>query len=237
MKYLYLRFLHWQDNIELTLDLQTGDDEESNDSNDDMIAPGRVKAAWNELYRDSSHLLFGSSNQRADVSTLHPEQIQIFRFWQIYLDNVNPLLKVTHTPTLQARLIDAASDMTRIKPELVALMFSIYCVSIMSLSEDECPAMFGSSKEALLAKYQSGCQQALINCGFMRSVDRDCLTALFLYLVSLPSPNVIIGLTTPDLDQTRRGSRIPVFHARRGDPHCTTYGPAPRSIIWQALHL
>lgn len=25
---------------------------------------------------------------------------QIFRLWQIYLDYVNPLLKVTHTPTL-----------------------------------------------------------------------------------------------------------------------------------------
>lgn len=237
MESVYLRFLHWQDNIELTLELQTGDDEELSNLDDDMIVPGRIKAAWHELYRDNSHLLFGSSNQRADISTLHPEQIQIFRLWQIYLDNVNPLLKVTHTPTLQARLIDAASDTTRIKPELVALMFSIYCVSIMSLSEDEYPAMFGSSKEALLAKYQSGCQQALINCGFMRSVDRDCLTAFLLYLVSLPRPNFIIGLMTPDFHQTRRGSRIPVFHARCCDPHCTTNGPAPRIIIWQALYI
>lgn len=202
-----------------------------------MIVPGRIKQAWNELYRDNGHLLFGSSNQLADVSTLHPEQIQIFRLWQIYLDNVNPLLKVTHAPTLQARLIDAASDTTRIKPELAALMFSIYCVSLMSLSEDECPAMFGSSKEALLARYQSGCQQALVNCAFMRSVDRDCLTALFLYLVSLPSPNLSIELTDPDFDQTCRGSRVTLVHARRCDPHCTTHGPAPRIILWQALYV
>lgn len=35
-------------------------------------------------------------------------------------------------------------------------------------------------------KYQFGCQQALSNCGFLRSSDRDCLTALYLYLVILP---------------------------------------------------
>ena len=232
MEHEYLRLLRWSYNIELTLEIQSRRIEDNDASVEDMIVPDKIKEAWDELYHDNSHLLFGSSNQRGyDVSALHPEQIQIFRLWQIYLDNVNPLLKVTYSPTLQARLIDAASDTTRIKPELVALMFSIYCVSTMSLSEDECPAMFGSSKETLLARYQSGCQQALTNCGFMRSVDRDCLTALFLYLVSLASSVSIIWLTTPDFHQTRRGSPILVFHARRRRPHCTTYGLAPRIII------
>ena len=66
-------------------------------------------------------------------------------------------------------------------------MFSIYCMSILSLIVEDCQTMFGSSKEDLLMRYQFGCQQALLNCGFLRSSDRDCLTALYLYLVSLAS--------------------------------------------------
>ncbi|KAF4638010.1 hypothetical protein G7Y89_g52 [Cudoniella acicularis] len=133
-------------------------------SNDDM-RDAVIKHAWDITYQSESndHLLL----------------------WQIYLENVNPLLKVTHTPTLQARIIDAACDMENISPILEALMFSIYCVSILSLTEDECYTLFGSPRKDLLASYQFACQQALLNCRAWRSGDRDCLTALYLYLVSV----------------------------------------------------
>lgn len=58
-------------------------------------------------------------------------------------------------------------------------------MSIISLAVDDCQTMFGSSKVDLLTRYQFGCQQALLNCGFLRSDDRNCLTALYLYLVSV----------------------------------------------------
>lgn len=187
-----------------------------------------VQDAWNEQRQKDDHLLFGSRQTAVDVFTLHPEQIHIFRLWQIYIDNVNPLLKVTHTPTLQARIIDAASYVASIKPTLAALMFSIYCVSILSLGEDECRAMFGSPKEHLLAKYQFGCQQALLNCGFLRSSDRDCLTALYLYLVSSSSCRFYAGLILLDFGQTRYRPPVSVGHAWRRDPYCAAYGASQR---------
>jgi hypothetical protein len=153
------------------------------------------KKAWEQLYESNDHLLFGSRNTNVNLSALHPEQVQIFRLWQIYLENINPLLKVTHTPTLQARIIDAASDVANISPTLEALMFSIYCVSIQSLVEDECRTIFGSPREDLLTSYQFGCQQALLNCGVLRSSDRDGLTAVYLYLVGLSGlPSLIFCL-------------------------------------------
>ena len=130
------------------------------------------------------NLLFGSVKASVDLSALHPDPAQIFRLWQIYLDNVNPLLKVTHTPSLQGRMIEAASNIATIQPALEALMFSIYCMSILSLTTEDCQTMFGSSSKDLLQRYQFGCQQALLRCGFLRSHDRECLTALYLYLVS-----------------------------------------------------
>jgi len=113
--------------------------------------------------------------------------MHIFRLWQVYLDNVDPLLKVTHAPSLQARIIDAASDIEHLAPTLRALMFGICCMSVTSLADDECQNLFKAPKDHLLPSYRLGCQQALLECDVLKSSDRDCLTALFLYLVSARS--------------------------------------------------
>jgi hypothetical protein len=142
-----------------------------------------VKNAWESFFASNETMLFCSRNTNIDLAALHPNQIHIFKIWQVYLDNFNPLLKVTHTPTLQARIIDAAGDTANIDPPLEALMFSIYCVAIFSLEQAECQKMFAASKEELLSNFQLGAREALLNCRFLRTDSRECLTALYLYLV------------------------------------------------------
>ena len=139
------------------------------------------------MFTSNDELLFCSRNPGVNLVEIHPDQIQIFRLWQIYLENINPLLKVTHTPTLQPRIIDAASDVTKISSPLEALMFSIYCAAIFSLSNLECERMFGLPRADLLSTYQLGAREALLNCGFWRTGNRDCLTALHFYLVRQPA--------------------------------------------------
>ncbi|KAK4934878.1 hypothetical protein LTR10_023951 [Elasticomyces elasticus] len=162
------------------------DDEDDNESllAHDAVREEVVKMVYDQMYQSNDHLLFGSRTASVDLSTLHPSPSQIFRLWQIYLDNVNPLLKVTHTSTLQPRIITAAGNLSNIEPTLEALMFSIYCVSVLSLVDDECRSFFGSSRTDLLTSYQFGCQEALMSCRLLRSSHADSLTAFFLYLVA-----------------------------------------------------
>lgn len=136
------------------------------------------------MHTGNDHLLFGQ-RQNIHLAALHPDQVQIFRLWQIYLENVDPLLKVTHSPTLQPRIINVASDLSNIPPPLEALMFGIYCIAILSLTDEECQSIFGASRRDCLKEYQMRCQQALTNCEFLRAGDRDSLTALLFYLVSM----------------------------------------------------
>lgn len=145
-----------------------------------------IRKALEQLYGTQDQLFFGLRQSDANLSSLHPGQAQIFRLWQIYLENVNPLLKITHTPTLQTQIIDAAADITSISPVLEALLFSIYSIAITTLSNEECLSTFGSPPEHLVTTYQFGCQQALLNAGFLRVDNRDCLSALLLYLVREP---------------------------------------------------
>ena len=145
---------------------------------------GVINRAWDQICDNDDHLLFGPRKTTIDITSLHPETVQIFRLWQLYLDNIDPLLKVTHTPSLQSRILEAAGNISLITPSLAALMFSFYSMAIVSITVDECQTMFGLSKLELLRKYQFGCQQALLKCGFLRCGHRDCLTAFYLYLVS-----------------------------------------------------
>jgi hypothetical protein len=51
------------------------------------------------------------------------------------------------------------------------------------LSEEECLARLGQQKDVLLGTFQLGCRQALVEADYLQSQERDCLTALYLYLV------------------------------------------------------
>lgn len=146
-----------------------------------------IRKAWKRTYENETddHLLFASPQVTVDLSPLHPTQAKILKLWQIYLDNVDPLLKLTHSPTLQARIIDAVGDTTNLSPNLEALIFGIYCMSILSLDDETCRSLFGLPRKDLLSSYKFACRQALANCRVMKSSDRDCLTALFFFLVSL----------------------------------------------------
>lgn len=132
---------------------------------------------------NSSDLVFGSPSTESLIG-LHPSPVQIFRLWQIYLDNVNPITKIFHASSIQQQLLDAAADLESVPKNMEALMFGIYAMAITSLTEEECQKTFGQSRKDLIGSYQSGGRQALINAGYLKSSDLMLLQAFTLYLVS-----------------------------------------------------
>lgn len=138
-----------------------------------------------EMPSEPSDLLFGTPRSSNDVHCLHPRPVQIFKLWQTYLDNVNPLVKIFHTPTTQQLILNATGNLENVPKNLEALMFGIYCCVLVSLSDAECDAIMGEGKSTVLRRFRSGCQQALINASFLKSSDMMVLQALVLLLLSL----------------------------------------------------
>jgi len=161
-----------------------GDDDDSDDY--DSMHYDAVKKTWDQVHAYTDQLFFGSGNGDLDLSPLHPSSIQMIRLFQIYLDNVNAILKLTHAPSIQGQVIEAASNPASMSRELEALMFAIYCMAIASLTNAQCLSIFDSTKDNIFNGYRFGCQQALAKCEFLRTRSRDCLTALYLYLVCAP---------------------------------------------------
>lgn len=124
---------------------------------------------------------------KESLSKLHPNPLHIFKLWQTFLENVNPLIKLLHTPTVQPQILEAMSDLPKASKELETLMFSIYCISLVSLQPGDVEKSFGESKKKLLARYRRGAQMAFKNASLLRTSSIMVLQALMLYLVSIIS--------------------------------------------------
>lgn len=107
----------------------------------------------------------------------------IFRLWQYFLDSVNPVLKIIHAPTLQQKILNAVDNLQDVPKNLEALLFSIYTISVASMSSVECISMFAHDRSSLLMQFRSATQQALIDADFLRCTDLTILQALVLFLV------------------------------------------------------
>ncbi|KAK2753330.1 hypothetical protein FQN55_003459 [Onygenales sp. PD_40] len=152
---------------------------------DDEQVDYQTAAVPFSLNMDDGQLLLGSPNPSTNLHALHPQPLHIFRLWQVFVDNINPLVKICHIPTEQQQVLEAAANLGKITKGTEAFMFAMYTCSVTSLSEDECQGQLGEPKETLLSRFQFGTKQSLINAKFMRSSDLTILRAFALYLVTI----------------------------------------------------
>ncbi|KAB5572516.1 fungal-specific transcription factor domain-containing protein [Coniochaeta sp. 2T2.1] len=155
------------------------------DSSDEEYEGPTIHHAFDAMFENGDAFPFAVGGTQASVTNSHPAAIQIFQLWQIYINNVNPLLKISHVPTLQGQIIAASANPAKISKSLEALMFAIYFIAITSMKEEEVQNTFGEDRNILIGKYHTATQQALVNAGFMRSTELMVLQAYVLYLGSV----------------------------------------------------
>ncbi|KAK9237849.1 fungal-specific transcription factor domain-containing protein [Lipomyces kononenkoae] len=136
-------------------------------------------------YLGHGSLLFRHPTINDTLFSSHPEPVQIFRLWQAFVDNVNPLVKILHVPTVQQLIVEASGSLENISASMEALMFAIYHSSLVSLRNEDCESIMGEARATLLARYSTATQQALTNAGVLRTSNLMVLQALLLYLLSI----------------------------------------------------
>lgn len=130
-------------------------------------------------------VLPGSMGGEVDLVYLYPSANHAFLLWQKFLENINPLSKVIHAPSIQPEVIKVSIDLSSASYASLALLFSIYAAAVMSLTKTEVESLFGETKETLQHKFTSGAQRAFALAGFMKAATRTLLQAFTIYLVSL----------------------------------------------------
>ncbi|KAJ6027050.1 uncharacterized protein N7446_004349 [Penicillium canescens] len=183
---------------------------------------------------DDEVVLLSTSATRESLTGLHPNPLHIFKLWQAFLENVNPLTKIIHAPTVQQQILEAMSDLPKISRELEALMFSIYCIALVSLQAADVEKSFGESKKALLSKCRRGAQLAFKNASLLRTSSSMVLQAFMLYLLCMRSFSDPHTIWTLCGIATRIAQRIGIH--RDGSSHgISVFDTEIRRRIWFQL--
>ncbi len=117
--------------------------------------------------------------------SLHPPPEQVPKYWQIYKENVDPLVKIIHIPSTEPTILEAKDRLDKIHRGLEALLFAIYYGAVTSMWPEETRAEFGEEKNDLLARYRFGIEQALARADFLQSDEYIVLQAFVIFLICL----------------------------------------------------
>lgn len=134
---------------------------------------------------DQSTALLFSDGPDSNLEDLHPEPAHVFRLWQTFLDRVNPLTKVIHVPTVQPLVVEAATNRANLPKNVEALLFSIYAIGAVALTEQESLTLLGYPREEAFKRFSKGARVTLMRIGIFYKYDIVVLQALVLHLTSL----------------------------------------------------
>ncbi|RMZ78316.1 hypothetical protein DV737_g3935, partial [Chaetothyriales sp. CBS 132003] len=153
------------------------DAESTEDEEDSYESPAHDK------FNSHQGFIFGYSSLMVDLKALHPTPSQIFILWEIFKDNIDPVVRLLHRPTIKEIFMNAASSVDRISRAAEALLFSLYFGAVVSLTDEQCRKLLNESRDTLQKKYRFATEQALARADFLNSSSLVCLQAFIFFLI------------------------------------------------------
>lgn len=132
----------------------------SNGSNAGFEAPVNPPQAEISLHTDvprsndtaiGRSFLFGNSQSPADTSAMFPANHHIVYLWQVYCANIDPVMKLSHAPSVQHIVLGQIARPTLSRNEQ-ALTSAIYFLGVVSLTDDQCCKELQDTRTNLLLK-------------------------------------------------------------------------------------
>ena len=107
-----------------------------------------------------------------------------YLLFSLYFKNIYPFFMMLHKPRFFYDLSQFRRCSLNHSTVFEGLLFSMYYITIMSLSDNHVIVTFsGESKATLLSRYQTATEMSLKRSAFMQSHDLMSLQTLLLYLV------------------------------------------------------
>ncbi|KAJ5934337.1 hypothetical protein N7466_003884 [Penicillium verhagenii] len=129
--------------------------------------------------------LFGYYSLAHSLREFHPPLPKVSKFWEIYKENVAPLITILHKPTVRNLLIEAAQHPESLDKNSEALVFSIYLSAIVSSKPEDCLAQLGEDRKTAVKRYRFAVEQALAKAGFLNTQSLMLLQAAVLFLICI----------------------------------------------------
>lgn len=157
-------------------------DSPSSDEDEDVASPDSTMDGAGR-YGLHQEWIFGYSSTMYDMSKLHPSPSQIFIIWEIFKENVDPVLKIVHVPTVKNIIMKAAVGASSLSKASEALFYSICFSAIVSMTCDQCKQLLGQDKEPMMQRYRFAVEQGLARAQFLNSSNLVVLQAFVMFLI------------------------------------------------------
>ena len=153
------------------------------DDDDHLDSP--LQSAGGSETSSTSHqgFIFGYSSNLVNLKKLHPTPTQIFILWEVFKENVDPLVRILHRPTARTILLKASSGTESLSKAAEALLFALYFGAVVSLDPAQCQSLLGETKETMVNRFRFATEQALARANFMNSSSLMVLQAFVFFLI------------------------------------------------------
>lgn len=152
------------------------DDGHGDDDTMSAASPGSVQTA---------DLPFVSPG--AEITLQHPPPSTRQKLWTAYKENVDPLIKALHVPTIERQIEDYLSDpgLSGLPRTVSAFLFTMYFAAASSLDPHVCSELLQANRDQLISQFRCGAETALMCAGLLTTSDLLVLQSFVIYIVSL----------------------------------------------------
>lgn len=152
--------------------------DDSTEDEDDYPSPDSGSSASG----NHQGFLFSFSSLAINLRTFHPPEPQIAMYWNVFITNVDPIIKLVHVPYHGKIVCEASKDLNHVNKPIELFMFTIYYAAVTSLSAADCFMYLGLEKQEALRKYRFAVEQGLSRTGFLSTQELIVLQSMLLFL-------------------------------------------------------
>lgn len=157
--------------------------EEQSDDDETDVQP--VPPAQDCGSSGANAALFGFRALAYSLLSYHPSLPQAVNLFAVFTENVSPVIRLFHMPTLSRSYWDAIASLDSLDKNTEALLFAIYYSTTISLSNEECFSLLGVPRDAATEKYRFAVEQALARADLLNTHSMVLLQAAVLFLSAL----------------------------------------------------
>ncbi|KAF9773516.1 Bikaverin cluster transcription factor bik5 [Fusarium sp. DS 682] len=131
--------------------------------------------------------IFGYRAIASPLYHYHPSLQQAVTLFAAFSENVAPLVRIFHMPTLTRIYWDAIASLGSVDQHTETLLFTIHYSAVISLNPEQCLNILDETREAALERYRFAVEQALAQGNLLSTQSMTMLQAAVLFLSALPN--------------------------------------------------
>ena len=162
-----------------------GEDGVQSESSEGLTADDPNISSEEMASTTSPNFILGFTSDSMTLRMMHPTRDRILSIWEVYKENVAPINKSLHVPSVERIVLQAVQDIATLNHETEALMFGVYYLTVLTMTADETISRFGMERRQAMDRFRFATEQALARADFLLSQHITVLQTFHLYISAL----------------------------------------------------